>query len=358
MILLTAVGDIFPGNLPYHKQKYGIASNFAQHQGVPWISPISKCFKGADIGLANLESPLLYKDCLPQHKEFSGSEDFAPFIKNTGINLVSIANNHILEHGSTGFFSTLEILEKNGIKVIGKNTEFGSNILVVESKGISIAFAAFNDIRDIENPGLHSNFSESEVLSTLGNMKGVDFKVLVFHWGKEYVHIPSYEQVELAKRFINAGADVIIGHHPHVIQPVMRYKTGIALFSLGNFLFDMTYRDNVRIGMVAKISLKKGSKPSFELQGIRMSNDYSPQLMNKNDFDAIMSKHECLFEGYLNLKKSEYNLNYNSMVKKNRAIQRVFMKKELVRNLHRMTSNDRIHLINKAMSQLKQWMIK
>lgn len=79
------------------------------------------------------------------------------------------------------------------------------------------------------------------------------------HWGNEYIHYPSISQIKLAHKIIDAGIDIIIGHHPHVIQPVERYKNGVIFYSLGNFLFDMLWSKKVRHGMIAKIKFDKES---------------------------------------------------------------------------------------------------
>lgn len=349
MIILTAVGDIFPGNLPYHVSN-GIASSFFRHQGKPWATSMKACFEGSDIGLANLESPLLGEDDKPHQIEFAGSTEFAAFLSQMGINVVSVANNHILEQGADGFALTLKTLPQNGIQVIGTYTETGSNILKIEKNGLSIALAAFNDIRDIANPNLHGDFSEHNVLESIKAMAGADFKVLVFHWGNEYVHVPSYDQITLAKRFIDAGADIIIGHHPHVVQPAMHYKHGIILFSLGNYLFDLTYRENVRIGMTARFELIKGHIPKYTLQGIRIRDDYTPTVLSEKTFARILGKHEALFEKYLHMTEDDYRREYLAMWKRNRLLQRIWMKKDLLNKLPKMSKREHNLLLQRVLS--------
>jgi poly-gamma-glutamate capsule biosynthesis protein CapA/YwtB (metallophosphatase superfamily) len=115
---LAFCGDIFPANLHY-TIGYGVASRFVLHKGKPWVKHIKKFFQNVDVVFGNLESPLIYNSDHPELTCFAGSEDFAYFLKQIGISIVSIANNHILEHGLPGFNSTKEILQKNGIKYVG-----------------------------------------------------------------------------------------------------------------------------------------------------------------------------------------------------------------------------------------------
>ena len=146
--------------------------------------------------------------------------------------MVSIANNHILEQGIKGMFSTKEALKKNCINYVGEFHDGTSNIETFEANGIRIGIAGFNDIHNIENGNIYAEYSEQNVKKALDIMSALelDYKIIIFHWGDEYIHIPSRIQIEAAHKFIDRGADIIVGHHPHVIQPVERYKKGFKIY--------------------------------------------------------------------------------------------------------------------------------
>lgn len=345
-ILLTAVGDVFPGNLPYHG-KQGIAGKFHEHNGSVWAEAFERVFGGSDLCIANLESPLLPEYLEPHNKKFAGCEKFASYMKKTGLHVVSVANNHTLEYGEAAFGSTCDILQKNGISVIGRNCQVGGNIFAYKKNDVSVSVAAFNSIHDIPNPNSYTELTEEGILTAVKSMEGSDFKIVVFHWGNEYVNIPSYEQIQLAKRLIDSGVDVIIGHHPHVIQPIMYYKSGIVLFSLGNFLFDMTYKRNVRTGMAAHLLLKKGEKPKCSLEGIWIKKDFTPAAIPRSEFDKIYSKHQKLFDRYAALSEADYILQYNKMHKLKRTLQRMSMKMDIIGNINNISKVEMQNLLKK-----------
>ena len=178
-IKLKFVGDFFPANLPEHIEQ-GIAGKFAQHKGLPWTERMKDFFKDADYSFANLESPLLNDSDFASKTIFAGSPDFGKFLNDIGINVVSIANNHILEHGDHGFQSTLNTLQKYKVEVIGISDGDTSNIHITEINGLKIGYIAFNDKHDIQNPNLYANYSPESVLSGLKRLKEKQVLLLIY----------------------------------------------------------------------------------------------------------------------------------------------------------------------------------
>lgn len=126
----------------------------------------------------------------------------------------------------------------------------------------------------------------------------------------------------------------------------MQYKNGLILFSLGNCLFDMTYAENVRFGLVVDLELAKGSFPRYFPRIIRIADNYSPDLIGSEHSIELLESIDNLFYQYLKLDKHTYNIKYCQQLKLNRVLQRILMKKDLVINLHRLSSED-IKLITK-----------
>ena len=349
-VILTATGDVFPANLSYHRGK-GIISNFNKHNGVPWQESFLKIFANSDIGLINLEAPILPNSEFKDSMTFAGNDNIISFLKNCGINVINIANNHILEYGPEGFNNTINILQNNGLNIIGR---YQNTIYDYYKNNMKISIAAFNDIHDIYNTKLYQDYNREAILNCINKMGNADCKILVFHWGNEYINIPSYKQIENAKEFIDAGADIIIGHHPHVIQPVMEYKQGIICYSLGNFIFDMIYKNNVRIGMVIQFVIIKGKKPKYEIKGIYIKDDYTPSLIDTNIFNNIYKKYEKIFYNFLELSENDYEKKYNLLLKKNRLIQRIIMKKDLINNINNISMKDVNNIINSKLNKFNK----
>jgi len=254
MIGITLLGDIFPGELDF-TQNYGIRTQFKKHKGIPWRKEIKKIVSDDDIVLGNLESPLVHEaDAIK--KTFFGDPEFVCFLRECGINVVNIANNHILEQGNEGFRSTIQALNNAELGIIGQSIDSKSKIFYIDVKGLKIAIAGFSnvDLHIIQNDNHFAVLNEDNVINTIESMEEhmVDLKILSFHWGNEYIHVPSIDQRKMAYKFIDNGADIIVGHHPHVIQPYEKYKHGHIFYSLGNFIFDYIHSRMVSFGLIVE----------------------------------------------------------------------------------------------------------
>ncbi|MHA1381512.1 MAG: CapA family protein [Candidatus Helarchaeota archaeon] len=361
---LTFVGDIFPANMEYNIG-FGVANQFVYQDSEVWLNIIKQYFSKADFSLGNLESPLIDKEKNPQNKAYAGSKNFASFLEKTGIKMVSIANNHILEQGIEGVLSTKKALKKNNIQYVGELHDGTSNIATFEYNGIIIGIAGFNDIHNIENKDIYAEYSDQNVIKALNIMSSlkVDYKIVTFHWGDEYVHIPSRKQIEAAHKFIEYGADIIVGHHPHVIQPIERYKKGLIFYSLGNFIFDMIWSDYVRLGMVANVTLEKGKKIKCNIIPIYIGNDYIPRKVNNFRWcQKLVRRTEKKMFSFYSLSDSylsdlEYDKNYNRDVKINSIYQRVMMKIFIIKHWKKISYRSKRMLISNILLKLRRWIL-
>jgi poly-gamma-glutamate synthesis protein (capsule biosynthesis protein) len=159
-----------------------------------------------------------------------------------GFDIVSLANNHSMNGGEKGMIETIETLNKSGIKYVGggRNYEEAHALKIIEAKGLKIGFLAYAAIggpaATKNRPGIAwPNNIYNEVSAAKSK---VDILIVSLHWGIEGTNQPTEEQRKFAKKLIDAGADIIIGHHPHRLQPVEIYKGKIIAYSLGNFVFD------------------------------------------------------------------------------------------------------------------------
>jgi poly-gamma-glutamate synthesis protein (capsule biosynthesis protein) len=209
---------------------------------------ISPYFKNADLTIGNMESPLI-KDGLPVSGKCTlhGSQDWADTLKDAGINVLSLANNHMMDYGPDGLSNTIASLKGQGIACVGAGKDIRTACLPIylTVKGLRIAILARTAV-EVSSPSYASKdrpgvafFEIEETQKTIRTCsEGSDFVILTIHWGLEEYSFPSPKQRNLARRIIDAGADLILGHHPHVLQGVEKIKNGLAVYSLGNFLFD------------------------------------------------------------------------------------------------------------------------
>ena len=238
------------------------------------FSDVSDVFKRADFGFVNLETPVA-----PAHSH--GSKPFmfdAPIalldaLKANGIKIVSSANNHVMDQGWAGFAETRDHLRDEGLLFVGSGDTAGQawQPVVVEANGIRVGWLGMTRwLNGSRNPDKddqpHVNFfpypgesggaaglDEAGVLEAIKQARlKCDLLVVSIHWGVEYAPAPRPEDVETAHKMLEAGAAVIVGHHPHVLQPVETYRTqdgrdAVIFYSLGNFLSNQsrTYVDGL-----------------------------------------------------------------------------------------------------------------
>jgi len=227
------------------------------------FSDVSDVFKGTDFGFINLETPVA-----PAHSHGSRAFLFdAPValidaLKANGIKIVSSANNHMMDQGWAGFAETREHLRERGMLFAGTSdtAQLGWQPVLVEANGIKVGWLGMTRwLNGGRNPGKndlpHVNFfpypeesggapgmDEAGVLEAVKKARAqCDLLVVSIHWGTEYAPAPRSEDVEIAHKMLEAGATVIVGHHPHVLQPVETYRTQdgrntVIFYSLGNFL--------------------------------------------------------------------------------------------------------------------------
>lgn len=204
-----------------------------------------------DITLVNLEGPVTDfrpRPLNPNNTTFTFSPALLPTLKEVGINLVTLANNHTRDFGEKGFDQTRSYLTSAGIDFYGDNKNSEGISYIKDIRGIKIGFIGYNQYRG-------SNFEG--VLSEIRILRPeVSFLIVSSHWGIEYKKLFAASQQKEAHQIIDAGADVILGHHPHVIQPIEIYNNKVIFYSLGNFLFDQTFSVATQQGLGVNIVLK------------------------------------------------------------------------------------------------------
>lgn len=206
----------------------------------------------ADLTIANLETPLVRE--LPKVSpsraayRFGASKTMAQHLVDAGFDVLSVANNHHNDQRERGQRETLEILEELGIHAIGKLQAQAPAIRfeTVEVEGWRVAFAGMSTRLNMPLAPAppHFPFAPTKEIPTLVSEALAearathDLVVVSIHWGEEYTDHPTYRQVQVARQLIDEGADVVFGHHAHVLQGVERHGEGVIAYSMGNFLFE------------------------------------------------------------------------------------------------------------------------
>jgi poly-gamma-glutamate capsule biosynthesis protein CapA/YwtB (metallophosphatase superfamily) len=229
-----------------------VIADYIRQHGVdyPWTD-VASIFREADIAVANLETSVSTRGATkkPPGYGFRSHPDTLAGVKNSGISVVSLANNHTLDYGTDALADTLDALDQYGIAYTGAgaNLSEAEKLTVLERNGLQVGFLAYTSIipdqswhATADKPGIAPLRPEfyDRILSHIENASlQCDLLVVMLHWGKEHSNQMEPWQQELAYKMIDRGADVIVGHHPHVLRAVEFYQNRPILYSTGNFVF-------------------------------------------------------------------------------------------------------------------------
>ena len=261
-ITIVAGGDVMLGR--------SVNTRSIKYNDFTWaFKNIAELFNSADIAMVNLEGPLV-KNC-PQTDSgmvFCGDERNINGLTFAGIDIVSLANNHIYNHGEDGYQNTLTLLNQSGVAAVGQE------IVYKKINQTTIAFIGLNALEKLDQNKVKAEITEAKSKS--------DFLIVTIHWGNEYQAKPSPYQVELGHFLIDAGVDLIIGHHPHWVQSKELYKNKTIYYSLGNLIFDQMWSPETQKGLVLKITIENNKIANIEEIPIKIYDYGQPKVASTN----------------------------------------------------------------------------
>lgn len=315
------------GNLIIHQSQIDGAKQENSYDFSPSFQYIKKMILDSDISMGILEGALA--GCEPSGYPFFNSPDeVVDALKDTGIDIINYANNHIYDYEDVGLKRTIDVTKEKGLDVLGvKSTEEEKNYLVKEVNGIKIGFLAYvfetsmiNGHKTI-NSNILSTYSENlintfnyndlesfykKIENEISAMKseGVEFIITSMHWGEEYNTYIEASQNEIAKRLNKLGVDIILGGHPHVIQPyeIMRNESGhstFVIYSQGNSLSNQSEQEigvaESEDGIMIKFTLeKKDGNVSLKEYKIIPTWVYKEEKVNGTYYHKIIPVEEAL----------------------------------------------------------------
>ena len=293
IIRISAVGDIMLG---------GTSEPVLQEMGYDYpFEKVKHLFNNSDIVIGNLEGPLTNHETPYADKQYlfrTPPELVAPALKHAGINMLNLANNHIMDYGVQGMLDTQKTLTLHNINSVGAgmnlNQARAGRILTAENHKIGFLSYSLTFPKSFwateDTPGTAFGH-EHQIRQDIQRMKqAADIVVVSFHWGTEKSSELRKYQPLLAHAAIDEGAAAVIGHHPHVLQAVEHYKQGIILYSLGNFTFG-SYSRNAEFSVIATITFRNNQYDTLELTPINVLNvdvNFQPQLMNAEEADGVI----------------------------------------------------------------------
>jgi len=293
-ITISATGDILIHNTLYFAAYNSSDNTYDFNRQFQYVKPL---LMDSDITIANLETSLAGPEKgYSGYPKFNTPDSITDALKESGVDILTAANNHRLDGGVAGFYRTIRVVREQGLDIIGVKTEEKERTWVMKNvKGINVAVLNFGygypledgalDINGLilpmEMKGLIDTFDPQDLEKSIVKMKarvteageaGADLIAVYMHWGDEYHRLPNDFQEKLAIQLVSLGVDVIFGGHPHVLQPAVSLvsaegKRVPVFYSLGNFISDQRKEtvDDIYTeqGMIAKVtfSVKKNEKP-------------------------------------------------------------------------------------------------
>ncbi|MBN1217146.1 MAG: CapA family protein [Candidatus Lokiarchaeota archaeon] len=278
---------------------------------------VSKLLKTMDLNISNLETPIIVHGNINPTKKLNGvilgteKNILMDILKYININCVSIANNHIFDYSDNGIEETLQCLNSLKIKWNGIREKGTKNICtIVKKNNLRIGFLAYVDLST--NPKI---LSDSKYELNVLNVKNViqdiresrhdcDLLIVSLHWGKDYSNYFTKEQRKIAHRLINAGADLIMGHHPHVVQAYENYRGKRIFYSLGNLCHGDYYKEDkikalrikTKISIIALLNIES-NKVDFIVTKEKKGNfiKVQPNIVWKNYYRLTLLKNQYKF---------------------------------------------------------------
>lgn len=293
-ITLTFVGDVmFDRGV-----RSSIVKNFAGDYGALFAN--ASYLKEADITFANLEGTVSTDISPRTGSRFSFRMDPQGLVamREAGFDIVSFANNHVGDYSTKGFLATLANLEEVGILFSGAGRQKADVVTptVIDVRGTKIGFLAATDVgpdwlrATDTDPGILLA-SDPDLSGIITRAKAqVDILVVSFHFGNEYSPVNARQQ-KIARAAVDAGADIVVGHHPHVMESVEEYNGGVIFYSLGNFIFDQYFSEHTMRGMVVNVSIDPDTNEmSHAISVSPISRQYIPQALVPFDTSMLVTK--------------------------------------------------------------------
>jgi poly-gamma-glutamate capsule biosynthesis protein CapA/YwtB (metallophosphatase superfamily) len=293
-VTVIAVGDIMLGGTAGPElTRFGYDYPFAR---------VAEVLHRGGVVFGNLEGPLTRRGtaATKQYVFRSPPDRVAPALARAGFNVVSLANNHSMDFGIDGLRDTMQALTRAGIHYAGagENLAAARRPAIIEADGVRIAVLAYSLTFPEEfwagpdRAGTAFGHEQQVRADVAAARQHADIVLVSFHWGREGTVEPRDYQLALGHAAIEAGAAAVVGHHPHLLQPVARYRDGVILYSLGNFVFG-SYSPDATRSAIAELRLRNGRVREVKLYPINVQNTevvFQPYLLSGAAADQVVGE--------------------------------------------------------------------
>ncbi len=254
-----------------------------------FLKKVKPYFENDDLTIVNFEGTLSSRGTRADKEyAFRGNPDYINILTSSSVEAANLANNHSRDYGEISLSDTKDIMSENGIIWFE-----GKNYAITEVNGVKIGLLGTNTQRDNSKASLIRNIEELKTHNP-------HLIIASFHWGEESKATPNENQIELAHTAIDNGADLVIGHHPHVLQGIEKYKEKYILYSLGNFCFGGNRNPTDKDTMIFKQTFVFNDKELVpkenvfiipcSISSVDSRNNYQPTALKGKDFNRVKDK--------------------------------------------------------------------
>ena len=305
---LTFAGDCTlasdPGN---YTSPHGFIGTVGTDYGYPFRNVLD-IFENDDFTIINLESVLADSGTAAYGKLFTfrGPTAYTEIMTSSSVEAVTLANNHTADYGKAGYDSTITALTQAGVSYVEEN----KTTLFTTESGLTIGLYADS-----------FTFNYADIQKNVKKLRdqGAELVICAFHWGTEGSYRPTADQKSFARAAIDAGADIVYGHHPHVLQPIEEYKDGYIFYSLGNFSFGGNHFPRDMDSAIIQVELSRDENGKIRMDGLKIipvcissmkgQNNFQPTPYEEGtkEYDRTISKLDGTFTG------PDLNVNYDHL---------------------------------------------
>lgn len=305
-ITITCTGDLTIGGDNYHhKGKKFYDELKKNNDDISFtMSNVRDIFRHDDMTLVNFEGTFTDSKYVPDKKKgndfiFNISPSYVNVLTDNYIEAVSLENNHVMDHGDEGYEETIQTLRDAGI-VYSTSTQMG----VYSVKGIEIAMLSYLCIDRYDKPiGGYNNLYEKVEADIRATKQLYPIVIVSFHWGIEKYYRPTENQLKMGRLAVDAGADLVVGHHSHRINPIEEYKGVYICYSLGNFCFSGNDRPDDMNSFIFQTRFKITKNGDVIKNGFRIIPIRITSLKDKNNYVPTPITDDMKIEGIINTLK-------------------------------------------------------
>lgn len=291
-VVVSAAGDCTLGTDSAFSYSTSLNAKYAQKGPAYFLKDVKKVFSKDDLTIVNLEGTLTKRGSKADKAfAFKGSPSYTKILAKGSVEAVSFANNHCYDYGKVSYTDTIKYVKKAGIKLSSYATTTTYKV-----KGVKIGMVSVDDI------GRYGGGAKPLIKSGIKKLKkqGVDAIIVSMHAGIEKDYYPNATQKSIAHYAVQQGADLVLGHHPHVLQGIEKYKGVYICYSLGNFCFGGNSNPADKNTMIVQKTLtfhngklKKDKALKVipcSISGHSCYNDYQPQVLSDAKKKSVMAK--------------------------------------------------------------------